>query len=124
VCSSDLVLLRPAGRIVVETEWSQTHHDSIFVVSQSRTAQQHEEFLREWIPFHAFFFACAPDVVGAFEMGKLRTHSAFDGLEAIPFDRESNAYARDYDDFAKFVYWFHETDLQISYRTSFDMYRQ
>jgi hypothetical protein len=74
-------LFRAAGRIVIETEWSQSFHDSIFVVSESRTPRQHEEFLREWIPFHAFFFSGAPDIVSAYEMGKLREHTAFKRLE-------------------------------------------
>ena len=114
----------PAGRIALETDWAQTWHDSLFLISESRTSQEHEEFLKEWILFHAFFFSGGPDIVGAYEMGKFTKHTACEGLEAIPFDRESNGYACDYDDIAKFVYWFHETDLQISYRTSLDIYRR
>ena len=118
------ILLRPAGRIVIETEWSQTWHDSLYFISESQTSQQHEEFLKEWIPFHAFIFSAPPDIVSAYEMGPLGEHAAFNRPEGIPFDRESNGYARDYDDVARFVYWFHETDLQIRYRTTFDSYRQ
>jgi hypothetical protein len=121
---SEGLLLRPAGRIVVETKISRSWHNSIFFISESRTPQQHQELLKEWVLFHAFFLGGGPAIVSDYEMGKLTEHTAFERLEAIPFDTESSDYARDYSDIAKSVYWFHEADLRIDYRTSFDTYRR
>lgn len=121
---SDDVILRPAGRLALERQMSTSWHDSIFFITRSSERDGHIQLLREWIPFHAFFFAGAPDIVSEFEMGRLADCVQVDMINGIPDDPGTNKYVSDYDNIAQAVYFFHETDLNVSYRDAFHRYHE
>jgi hypothetical protein len=120
---TDEVMLRPAGDIKFQEGFVRTPMNSLFFITRSSSEEQHINLLKKWILFHAFLFPGWPDVVRAFELGKISQHAKGDHLDQIRADGSPNdAFLRDYDDVAREVYSSQDIDLRISYRESFRTY--
>jgi hypothetical protein len=117
------ITLKPANRAQFRNypgQGSTMYFDTLYFISQARSVEEHIEKLKKWALFHALIID--GHICHFIEDGRLQKHRQMSRIGNIRRYGTANAYAVDFTDIARQVYWLHEPTTGIDYRALYEQF--